>query len=85
MKYEIHNTGDEALPLSNGNTLAPGESATFEYACLSIGAPQETTLQHIMDKLHALERKIFDAAPGAGSNDASVSSASAASNSKGKW
>lgn len=61
MKYEIHNTGEQDVLLSNGSILAPGEAASFEDANVTVGPPTETTLQHVMDKLHALEKKFVEA------------------------
>lgn len=58
MRYEIKNTGDEPLALSNGSILAPGETSAQEDASVTVGQPPETTLETVMDKLHALEAKV---------------------------
>lgn len=58
MRYEIKNTGDEPITLSTGSVLAPGETSAQEDASVTVGQPPETTLQAVMDKLHALEAKV---------------------------
>lgn len=58
MRYEIRNTGDEPLALSNGSILAPGETSAQEDASVTVGPSPETTLQSVWDKVHALEARV---------------------------
>lgn len=59
MNFQIKNTGTEPLQLSNGSTLASGETCDAS-AALTVGAIPETTLQSLWDKVHALETRVVE-------------------------